>query len=134
MAGSSPRMDATEFEQVAAACKWSERSLGAARAMFVEGVPPAVAAAAHQMSRQQARVLRDRFAVKVKETRLAAFAQAEQPKATASVQQDLERFTDELKALRDMGYSIDQLVNFLERNGVHVSASTVRKFTRSFRA
>lgn len=131
MASPTPRMDAAQFERVASKCRWSERSLGVARALLVDGVPLPEVAAAHDMSVKQARVLLTRFNAKAESQRLQDFMQREKPKLATSA---LEPFSNEVRTLRDKGYTINQIVAFYKENGVETSPTTVRNFLRSIRA
>lgn len=131
MASPIPRMDAAQFDRVASKCRWSERSLGVARALLVDGVPLPDAAAAHDMSVKQARVLLARFSAKAESERLEAFMQREKPKLAATA---LEPYSSEVRTLRDKGYTIEQIVAFFKENGVKTSPTTVRNFLRSIRA
>lgn len=135
MAAPTPRMDAVTFEHVASRCsRWSERSLGVVRALLVDGVPLSEVAAAHDMSPQQASVLRARFVSKsdnAEPARVEAFMQREKPKLATTA---LEPFSGDMQTLRDKGYTIEQVVAYLKENGVQASATTVRKFLRSIRA
>ncbi|EGL3999256.1 hypothetical protein IQ368_004808 [Salmonella enterica] len=131
MASPTPRMDAAQFDRVASKCRWSERSLGVARALLVDGVPLSDAAAAHDMSVKQARVLLARFAAKAESERLEAFMQREKPKLATTA---LEPYSSEVRTLRDKGYTIEQIVAFFKENGVKTSPTTVRNFLRSIRA
>ncbi|WP_272688284.1 hypothetical protein [Providencia sp. PROV041] len=131
MASPTPRMDAAQFDRVASKCRWSERSLGVARALLVDGVPLPDAAAAHDMSVKQARVLLVRFAAKAESERLEAFMQREKPKLATTA---LEPYSSEVRTLRDKGYTIEQIVAFFKENGVKTSPTTVRNFLRSIRA
>lgn len=99
--------------------------------MIVDNVPVSEAASAHTMSSQQANVIRARFLTKAEKLRVQEFMQREKP--TLSVPA-LDRFVTEMRILRDKGYTIDQIVGFLEENGVATSPSAVRIFLRSHRA
>jgi hypothetical protein len=131
MTSPSPRMDAAQFERVAAKCKWSERSLGVAKALIVDEVSLSEAAATHTMSPQQANVIRARFLAKAEKLRVEEFMQREKPKLSSSA---LEPFSAEMQTLRDKGYTIEQIVAFLKENGVSTSPTTIRNFFRSNRA
>lgn len=119
-------IDAAQFQQIAAKCKWSERSLGVAKALIVDGVPLSEAAAAHQMSPQQANVIRGRFLAKAEQARVEAFMEREKPKRVNS--DNLKPFATQMQTLRDKGYTVTQIVAFLEENGVTTSPAIVRKF------
>ena len=65
------RMDEAEISRIAEKCrKWSERNLGVVRALLVEGDSMTDAAAKHEMSKQQANVLRTRFLAKAGQERI----------------------------------------------------------------
>lgn len=125
-------MDAAQFERVASKCKrWSERSLGVAKALIIEGVSLSEAAAAHSMSPQQANVIRGRFLAKAEDQRIEEFMRREKPKLASSA---LEPYSAQMQTLRDKGYTIEQIVAFLKESGVSTSPTTVRTFLRSIRA
>lgn len=126
MTAATPRMSDAEFTRVAATCsKWSERSLGVARALLVEGVPLSDAAATHEMSSQQANVVRNRFIAKAEKRRIDEFMAREKPKLTATI---LEPFSQDIRTLRDKGYTIRQIVAFLREQDIETSVTTVRNF------
>lgn len=126
MTAATPRMSDAEFARVAATCsKWSERSLGVARALLVEGVPLSDAAATHEMSSQQANVVRNRFIAKAEKRRIDEFMAREKPKLTATI---LEPFSQDIRTLRDKGYTIRQIVAFLREQDIETSVTTVRNF------
>lgn len=140
MAPSTPRMDEEFFKRVASSCNWSERSLGVAKALIVEGKSPTAAAAAASppMTPQHANVLRTRFLAKAdklreddEKARVERFMQREPPKSPAAALEALERFSSEIGTLHDKGYTVEQIVSFLQENGVSTSPTTVRKFFRS---
>ncbi len=124
-------MDAAQFERVASKCKWSERSLGVAKALIVGDVSLSEAAAAHSMSPQQANVIRARFLAKAEKLRMEEFMRREKPKLSSSA---LEPYSSQMQTLRDKGYTIEQIVAFLRESGVSTSPTTVRTFLRSIRA
>jgi hypothetical protein len=123
----APGIDAAQFQQIAAKCKWSERSLDVAKALIVDGVPLSEAAAAHQMSPQQANVIRGRFLAKAEQARVEAFMEREKPKQRAN-SDNLKPFATQMQTLRDKGYTNTQIVAFLKENGVTTSPAIVRKF------
>nr|BCU01075.1 partition gene repressor [uncultured bacterium] len=131
MTSPAPRMDAAQFERVASKCKWSERSLGVAKALIVGDVSLSEAAAAHSMSPQQANVIRARFLAKAEKLRMEEFMRREKPKLSSSA---LEPYSSQMQTLRDKGYTIEQIVAFLKESGVSTSPTTVRTFLRSIRA
>lgn len=131
MTSPAPRINAAQFERVAAKCKWSERSLGVAKALIVDEVPLSEVAAAHSMSPQQANVIRARFIAKADKLRVEEFMQREKPKLSSSA---IEPYSTEMQTLRDKGYTIEQIVAFLKESGVSTSPTTVRNFLRSIRA
>jgi len=124
-------MDAAQFDRVASKCKWSERSLGVAKALIVGDVSLSEAAAAHSMSPQQANVIRARFLAKAEKLRMEEFMRREKPKLSSSA---LEPYSSQMQTLRDKGYTIEQIVAFLKESGVSTSPTTVRTFLRSIRA
>ena len=137
MASPTPRMDAAQFERVASKCRWYERSLGVVRAILVDGVPLADAAAAHDMSTKQARVLVSRFNAKAEGLRteaIQAFMRRETPKHANTALEAHEPFSNEVRTLRDKGYTIEQIVAFFKENAISTSPTTVRRFLRSIRA
>ncbi|HCP6903051.1 hypothetical protein [Shigella flexneri] len=101
--------------------------MGVARALLVDGVPLSDAAAAHEMSRQQANVVRNRFLAKAEKQRVDAFMAREKPKLAATV---LEPFAQDMRTLRDKGYTIRQIVAFLREQGIETSVTTVRNFLK----
>jgi hypothetical protein len=125
---SAQRMDAALFDLVAVKCKWSDRSLGVAKLLIVEGVSLSEAAAAHQMSPQQANVIRGRFLAKADKHRVEEFMAREKPKLSGA---SLEPFSFEIKTLHEKGYTIEQIVVFLKENGVSTSPKTVRNSLRN---
>lgn len=124
-------MDAAQFERLASKYKWSERSLGVAKALIVGDVSLSEAAAAHAMSPQQANVIRARFLAKAEKLRMEEFMRREKPKLSSSA---LEPYSSQMQTLRDKGYTIEQIVAFLKESGVSTSPTTVRTFLRSIRA
>ena len=127
----APRMDAAQFNRVASKCKWSERSLGVAKALIVGNVPLSEAAAAHSISPQHAAVIRARFLAKADKLRMEDFMRREKPKLASSA---IEPYSAQMQTLRDKGYTIDQIVAYLRESGVSTSPTTVRKLLRSIRA
>ncbi len=96
--------------------------------LIVEGVPLSEAAAAHQMSPQQANVIRGRFLAKADKHRVEEFMAREKPKLSSTA---LEPFSAEIKTLREKGYTIEQIVVFLKENGISTSPTTVRNYLRN---
>ncbi|WP_372371896.1 hypothetical protein [Xanthomonas axonopodis] len=131
MTAPNPRIDAAQFERVAALCRWQTHSLAVARSILVDGVPIASAASAFDISAKHARVLMNRFLAKAEQQRLAAFMQQEPPKLISSA---LEPHANEIVTLRDKGYSAEQIADYLTQNGVATTALKVRKYIRSIRA
>jgi len=131
MASPTLRMDAAQFDHVASQCRWSERSLAVVRDVLVDGVALSIAAQAHDMSTNQARVLLARFTTKVTNLRLETFMQRERPKLAVTT---LEPYSNEVRTLRDKGYTVEQIVTFFKENGVSTSMGVVRKFLRNLRA
>jgi len=139
MATNNPvSVDSTEFERVAAGCRWLPRSLSAARAVIVDRVTVPEAAQSHGMSAKQVRMQVRRFIEKVErqreidaESRVAAFMQREPPLLDTS---ELEPHAEALRKLWSKGYQVAQLVDFLAANGVITNPVTVSRFIRSFEA
>lgn len=131
----TPRMDAAQFDRVASKCRWYERSLNVVRAILVEGLPLADAAAAQQMTPKQARVLLGRFndkAQKVRADELEEFMRQEAPRHANPTFETLEPFTQEVRTLQANGYTVEQIVTFFKQRNITTSATTVRRFLRSF--
>ena len=105
--------------------------MGVAKALIVDGVSLSEAAAAHEMSPQQANVIRGRFLAKAEDLRIEEFMSREKPKLASSA---LEPYSAQMQTLRDKGYTVDQIVAFLKESGVSTSPTTVRTFLRSNRA
>lgn len=124
-----PGMDAAQFDRVASKCKWSERSLGVARALIVDSVSLSEAAAAHSMSVQQANVIRTRFLAKAEKQRMEDFMRREKPKLSSA----LEPYLAQMQTLQANGYTTDQIVAYLAESGVLTSQAIVRRFLRSIR-
>ncbi|MDP4573461.1 hypothetical protein Q8O96_30795 [Pseudomonas sp. LPH60] len=130
----APRMDAAQFDRVASKCRWYERSLNVVRAILVDGVPLADAAAAHEMSPKQARVLLGRFNDKAEQVRvveLEEFMRQEAPRHGNATFEALEPFSKEVRTLRDNGYTVEQVVSFFKLKNITTSATTIRRFLRS---
>ena len=85
------------------------------------------AAAKHEMSKQQANVLRTRFLAKAGQERIEAFMAREKPKLSTTV---LEPFKQDMQTLRDRGYTLAQIVAFLRESDVQTSVTTVRNFLK----
>lgn len=79
------------------------------------------------MSRQQAAVVRRRFLAKAEKVRMDSFMAREQPKLTAAA---LEPFAQDMRTLRDKGYTMPQIVAYLRENGVETSVTSVRNFLK----
>ncbi|HET9239189.1 MAG TPA: hypothetical protein VFO10_18155 [Oligoflexus sp.] len=120
------KMDEAQFDRVAVKCRWSERSLNVAKALIVEAASLSEAAAAHTMSPQQANVIRARFLAKAEKMRVEEFMQREKPRFGSA----FLPYTKGIQTLRDCGYTIKQIISFLEENGVSVSRSAVEAFFR----
>jgi len=131
MASPPPQMDATQFDLVASRCKWSERALAVVRDVLVDGMAVSAAAQTREMSINHARVLLGRFMTKATNLRLEAFMQREKPKLAVAA---LEPYSNEVRTLRDKGYTVEQIVTFFKENGVSTSLGDVRNFLRNFRA
>ena len=124
-----PGMDAAQFDRVASKCKWSERSLGVARALIVDSVSLSEAAAAHSMSVQQANVIRTRFLAKAEKQRMEDFMRREKPKQSSA----LEPYLAQMQTLQANGYTTDQIVAYLEESGISTSQAIVRRFLKNTR-
>lgn len=131
MTSPNPRIDAVQFDRVAASCRWRPYSLGAVRSILVDGASIAEAATAHQITAKHARVLMNRFLAKAEQQRLEEFMQVEPPKQPTAL---LESYANEIVTLRDKGYSADQIAAYLKKHGVVTNATKVRNFIRSNRA
>lgn len=128
MAPAAQLMTEEEFSRIAAECsRWSDRSIGVARALLVDGVPLSDAATTHDMSKQQANVVRARFVDKAEKKRISEFMAREKPKMTLAL---LEPYSQHMKTLRDKGYTFQQIVSFLAENGIETSVTTVRNFLK----
>lgn len=122
------KMDAAQFDRVAAKCKWGERSLGVAKALIIEKVSLSKAAATHKMSAQQANVIRTRFFAKAESLQIEEFMHREKPRLSNST---LEPYSAQIQTLRNKGYTIVQIVAFLKESGISTSPTSVRKFLRN---
>ncbi|WP_349809675.1 hypothetical protein ABQY58_025000 (plasmid) [Xanthomonas hortorum pv. hederae] len=130
MAGTNPRIDAAEFDRVAALCRWKPHSLAIARWILVDGLSIAQTAKSFGVSAPHARILMHRFHARAEKERLVSFMKQEPPKQNTP----LEPFSSEITTLQEKGYSAEQIVEYLKRNGVATNAAKVRKFIRSIRA
>ena len=70
---------------------------------------------------------RNRFMAKAEKQRVDAFMAREKPKLAATV---LEPFDQDMRTLRDKGYTIRQIVAFLREQGIETSVTTVRNFLK----
>lgn len=128
MTATTPKMSSAEFNHVAQTCKrWSDRSLSVARALLVDGLSLSEAAANHEMSSQQANVTRTRFLAKAEKQRVESFMAREKPKLSTAL---LEPFAEDMRTLRDKGYTMRQIVLFLREQGIETSVTTVRNFLK----
>lgn len=129
MANQASKIDSTTFAKVAAELvRWSEKSLRISSAVLVEGKTPAEVAQAESVTPQHVSVVCRRFMERVKARRVVEFMSQESPKRSTAV---LEPFLQEMRTLRDKGYTITQVVAFLKKNGVQSSPTTVSEFLRS---
>lgn len=129
MANLASKIDSETFDSVAAGLKrWSDKSLRIARGLLVDGKSLTEISKTEGVTTQHANVLRSRFAAKVQSQRVVEFMKAESPKRSSAV---LEPFLNEMKTLRDKGYTITQVVAFLKKNGITTSPATVSEFLRS---
>ncbi|NOV32718.1 hypothetical protein [Methylomonas sp. ZR1] len=124
----TPEIDNDLFERVSLQLRrWSDRSLGVAKALIIDGVPLSEAAAMHDMSPQQANVIRTRFVEKADKVRLQSFMAREKPKLPKI---ELELFKPEIQTLHEKGYTVEQIITFLAENNVTASATTIRNFLK----
>jgi hypothetical protein len=124
----TPEIDNDLFERVSLQLRrWSDRSLGVAKALIMDGVPLSEAAAKHDMSPQQANVIRTRFVEKADKVRLQSFMDREKPKLPKI---ELESFKPEIQTLHEKGYTVEQIITFLAENNVTASATTIRNFLK----
>jgi len=124
----TPEIDNDLFERVSLQLRrWSDRSLGVAKALIIDVVPLSEAAAMHDMSPQQANVIRTRFVEKADKVRLQSFMDREKPKLPKI---ELELFKPEIQTLHEKGYTVEQIITFLAENNVTASATTIRNFLK----
>jgi len=124
----APEIDNELFERVSLQLRrWSDRSLGVAKALIVDGLPLSEAASKHDMSPQQANVIRTRFIEKADKVRLQSFMEREKPKL---LKLEFETFKPEIQTLHDKGYTVEQIITFLAENNVIATASTIRNFLK----
>ena len=124
----TPEIDNDLFERVSLQLRrWSDRSLGVAKALIIDGVPLSEAAAMHDMSPQQANVIRTRFVEKADKVRLQSFMDREKPKLPKI---ELELFKPEIQTLHKKGYTVEQIITFLAENNVTASTTTIRNFLK----
>lgn len=132
MTPTPPKMTDAMFKRVEVSChRWSEKALGVARAVLVDDVQPKAAAAKFEMSVAQVRVTVSRFQAKAEKIRVADFMEREPPKLTAAA---IEPFAQDIRTLRDKGYSMQQIANYLREHGIETSATTVRNYLEDDRA
>jgi hypothetical protein len=127
MAFRFPTMDAVQFERIASACQWSERSLGVAKALTVDNLPIPGVATANAMKPQQANVIHARFLARAEQVCVEEFMQCEEPRLSSAA---IKRFSRGMHTLRQKGYTIEQIVAFLRKNGVSASPATVANFLK----
>jgi len=124
----TPEIDNELFERVSLQLRrWSDRSLGVAKALIIDGVPLSEAASMHDMSPQQANVIRTRFVEKADKVRLQLFMEREKPKLP---KMELEMFKPEIQTLHEKGYTVEQIISFLAENNVTASITTIRNFLK----
>lgn len=124
----TPEIDNELFERVSLQLRrWSDRSLGVAKALIVDGLPLSEAASKHDMSPQQANVIRTRFIEKADKVRLQSFMEREKPKLQKL---EFETFKPEIQTLHDKGYTVEQIITFLAENNVIATAATIRNFLK----
>lgn len=125
---STPEIDNELFKRVSLQLRrWSDRSLGVAKALIIDGIPLSEAASTHNMSPQQANVIRSRFIEKADKVRLESFMEREKPKLPKV---ELEPFKPEIQTLHDKGYTVEQIITFLSENNVTASTATIRNFLK----
>lgn len=122
----APEIDKDLFERVARQLgRWSDRSIAVARSLLLDGLSLSEAALKHDMSSQQANVIRTRFIEKAEKVPLASFMEREKPKRPNL---DLDSFKSEIHTLNDNGYTADQIVSFLAENNVVATATAIKTF------
>lgn len=127
MAKTAKPLAAEEFDQAAKHCRWSEKSLAAARALLVDGATTGEVAKQFDMSPNQAWVLRRRFLDIHSKAKAQDFMQRQQA-GTPSVSNGLETFRAAIITLSENGYSDERIAEFLAENDLKVTADAVRQF------
>ena len=125
------KMAADEFDRVAKTCNWSTRSLNVVRSILVDGNKPVDVAREQDppMTYQQVYVLKKRFldkalAINNKKITAQDFMRTVKPNTEIA----LEPFRRELQQLLKNGYSNDQLLLYLLKNGIDTSPEILNNF------
>ncbi len=110
---------------------WSDRAIGVARALLVEDMAISKAAEEFHMTMQQAGVHRSRLlkivqALDVKKISADDFMLQERP---AQINH-LEPFKNELAKLKRNKYSMEQILDYLAKNGVSAKEQEVVNFLK----
>lgn len=122
-----PSIDAEQFDAVATTCRrWSARSLSVVRALIVDRRPLTETANDHDMTAQQANVLRSRFHAKAEQYRIDEYTRREAP-----ARPSLASFSSEVRRLDEQGYTAEQIVAFLKGHGVVTDAESVDVLLRT---
>lgn len=118
---------AVDFDKVAATLRWKPRSIAVVRAVLVDGMAISKAAADHDMTTQQANVLKTRFLAKGDKIRVQEFKARVPPDSPPL--SALKSHASTLVQLHSEGYTPKQLAAFLdEQHGLKVSQATIREF------
>jgi hypothetical protein len=124
----APEIDNELFDRVSSQLRrWSDRSLSVAKSIIIDGLSLSEAASKHDMSPQQANVIRTRFVEKADKVRLESFMEREKPKRPNV---ELDAFKPEILILDEKGYTVEQIVSFLAENNVIATATTIRNFLK----
>lgn len=119
-------MGADEFERVAATCKrWEARSIQIVRELLVDGNNLSMVAEKHAVTMQHASVLRRRFNDKAAINNSAADFMKQVKPAGIEI---FKPFKQELNKLKHAGYTVDQMLQFLELNGLKTTAALLNEF------
>jgi len=120
------RMGADEFERVAATCKrWESRSIQIVRELLVDGIPLSLVAEKYKVTMQHASVLRRRFNDKAAVNNSAADFMKKVKPAGMEI---FKPFKQELNKLKHAGYTVDQMLQYLELNGLKTTAAILNEF------
>lgn len=116
-----PYIDAEQFDAIASTCRrWSERSLAVARALIVDRRPLTETATEHDMTAQQANVIRSRFQTKAEQYRIDEYKRREPP-----AQPTLASFAGDVRRLHAEGYTTAQIVAYLHEHSVKTDPASV---------